>query len=139
MSSPQYLLDTNALSDLIRRPRGPIAERIASVGEQAICTSIVVAAEFRYGAAKSRSEELADCVDRILSAIEVLPLKPPADRHYANIRHHLAQQGTPVGPNDMMIAAHARSLGLAVVTANIREFSRIEGLKVENWLLDTKT
>jgi tRNA(fMet)-specific endonuclease VapC len=132
----RYLLDTNILSDLVRQPQGSIANRIAAAGEEAVCTSIIVAAELRFGAAKSDSGKLADRVDLILSAIEILPLETPADREYGTLRHYLARKGTPIGPNDMLIAAHALEAGLTVVTANIGEFSRVPGLNVENWLLD---
>jgi tRNA(fMet)-specific endonuclease VapC len=129
-----YLLDTNVLSDLVRNPQGSVAERIAAAGEDGVCTSIVVAAELRYGAAKSGSGKIADRVERLLSAMEVLPLEPPADFHYAKLRHHLTRQGTPIGPNDLLIAAHALAEGLTVVTANVGEFSRVPALAVENWL-----
>ena len=129
-----YLLDTNAISDLVRDPQGAVAERITAVGETAVCTSIVVAAELRFGAAKSGSTRISDRVDLILSALEVLPLEPPADRHYGAIRQQLATQGIPIGPNDLLIAAHARALDLTIVTANLREFSRVQGLKVEHWV-----
>jgi len=129
-----FLLDTNILSNLLRHPQGAIAARIAAEGESTVCTSIVIAAELRFGAAKSGSDKLADRVDLILSALEVLPLEAPTDHHYGHIRHHLTLQGTPIGPNDLLIAAHALALGLTVVTANVREFSRVPGLKVENWL-----
>jgi tRNA(fMet)-specific endonuclease VapC len=131
---PSYLLDTNAISDLVRHPQGAVAERISAVGETAVCTSIIVAAELRFGAAKSGSTRISDRVDLILSALDVLPLEPPADRHYGAIRQQLSVRGTPIGANDLLIAAHARALDLAVVTANVREFSRVPGLKVENWL-----
>ncbi len=135
MSTPiRYLLDTNILSDLVRQPQGAVAARIATAGEETVCTSIVVAGELRFGAAKSGSIKLADRVDLILSALEILPLEAPADRHYGDLRHHLARQGTLIGPNDMLIAAHALSENLTVVTANAGEFSRVPGLKVENWL-----
>jgi tRNA(fMet)-specific endonuclease VapC len=135
LSTPiRYLLDTNILSDLVRQPQGTVAARIAAAGEKTVCTSIVVAAELRFGAAKSGSKKLADRVDLILSALEILPLEAPADRHYGDLRHHLARQGTLIGPNDLLIAAHALSAGLTVVTANAGEFSRVPGLKVENWL-----
>lgn len=134
--TPTYLLDTNILSDLVRNPQGEIAEHIADVGEDAVCTSIVVAAELRYGAVKAGSKRLSERIDLLLSALEILPLDLPADREYATLRDHLARQGTPIGPNDLLIAAHALAMDLAVVTANTREFSRIEGLKVENWLED---
>ena len=130
----RYLLDTGVVSDLLRNPRGAVAERVAAAGEGTVCTSIVVAAELRFGAVKSGSPKLADRVDLILSALEVLALEPPADRHYGDIRQRLARQGTPIGPNNLLIAAHARALDLTVVTANTREFSRVPGLRVENWL-----
>jgi tRNA(fMet)-specific endonuclease VapC len=131
-----YLLDTNILSDLVRQPQGVIARRIAEAGEEAICTSIIVAAELRFGAEKSGSAKLADQVDLILSAIEILPLESPADREYARLRQYLARRGTLIGPNDMLIAAQALSEGLTVVTANTREFARVPGLSVENWLTE---
>jgi len=134
--APRYLLDTNVLSDAIRRPQGRAATSIAAVGEDAVCTSIIVAAELRFGAAKSGSESLARRVDLVLSALYIVPLEPPADRYYADIRQHLASQGTPIGPNDLLIAAHALALGLTVVTANQDECSRVPGLGVENWLAD---
>jgi len=129
-----YLLDTNILSDLIRHPQGEVASRISSVGEATVCTSIIVAAELRLGAEKSGSNELANRIGMILSALDVLPLEPPADRHYGEIRQQLTRQGTPIGPNDLLIAAHARALNLTVVTANTREFSRVPDLRVDNWL-----
>ena len=130
----RYLLDTNVLSALVRDPQGPVATRIAAVGESAICTSIIVAAELRFGAEKSGSTKLADRVDAILSALEVLPHEAPVDRHYAALRWALVRRGEPIGPNDMLIAAHALCQGLTVVTANVGEFSRVPGLSVENWL-----
>lgn len=131
----RYLLDTNIISDLVRRPAGMAATRIAEVGEDSICTSIVVAAELRYGAVKSDSKQLSERVALLLSALEVLPLEPPADQHYAEVRHHLARQGIPIGPNDLLIAAHALAADLTLVTANTREFERVPSLRVDNWLL----
>lgn len=130
----RFLLDTNILSDLVRRPQGKIAERIAREGEKSICTSIVVAAELRFGAEKRGSERLTTQLEVILSAIDTLPLEEPADLHYARLRKYLEERGTPIGPNDMLIAAHALALDCTVITANEREFSRVPGLKVENWL-----
>jgi len=134
--SQRFLLNTNILSDLVRQPQGVIAAQIAAVGEHSICTSIIVAGELRFGAAKSGSEKLAQRVHQILSAIDVLALEPPADGHYGDIRHHLTRIGTPIGPNDLLIAAHARSLGLTLVTANTQEFCRVPDLSVINWLDD---
>ena len=132
--SLRYLLDTNIISDLVRRPSGPVATRIAEVGEDSISTSIVVAAELRYGAEKSGSRQLAERIDLLLSAIEILPLEPPADHRYGEIRHCLAREGVPIGPNDLLIAAHALATGLTLVTANTREFARAPSLCFENWL-----
>ena len=137
MTTPlAYLLDTNILSDLIRHPQGTVASKIAAAGEQTVCTSIIVAAELRYRANKSGSRKLADRIDLILSALEILPLETPADRHYADIRHHLTREGNLIGPNDMLIAAHVLTVGLTVVTTSIGEFSRVPGLSVENWLTE---
>jgi tRNA(fMet)-specific endonuclease VapC len=132
----RYLLDTNIVSDLIRHPQGPVARRIAAKGEETVCTSIIVAAELRYGAEKAGSKRLSERVELVLSALEVLPLETPSEFHYGAIRHHLVQHGIPIGPNDLVIAAHARSLELTVVTGNEREFSRVPDLHVENWLSD---
>lgn len=135
MDSFVYLLDTNILSELIKNPQGPVMRRIHTVGEETICTSIVVAAEMRFGAEKKGSPTLAAKVEQILDNIEILPLDIDADRHYADIRGYLESQGSMIGPNDLLIAAHARSLGLTVVTDNIREFDRVPDLPVENWLV----
>lgn len=129
-----YLLDTNVLSALIRDPGGKVARRIAKVGEEVVCTSMIVACELRFGAAKSGSMRFQQRVEAILGELEVLAPDSPADYHYAEIRAFLERKGTPVGPNDLLIAAHALSLGLTLVTGNTREFSRIPGLAVENWL-----
>jgi tRNA(fMet)-specific endonuclease VapC len=125
--SPAFLLNTNILSDLIRHPRGTVAAQIAAAGEDTVCTSIVVAAELRFGAAQSGSAELVSRVDRILSALEILPLEVPADRRYGEIHARLTRRGALMGPNDLLIAAHALSLGLTVVTANAGKFSRVSG------------
>ncbi len=129
-----YLLDTDIISDLIRNPAGEVARHIADRGESAVCTSIVVACELRFGARKKGSALLAARVEELLALIEVLALDAGMDRHYAEIRAELEARGTPIGPNDLLIASHALTLGLTVVTANSAEFSRIPGLSVENWL-----
>jgi len=130
----RYMLDTNIISDLVRNPQGKIAKRIAKAGEDNICTSIIVAAELRYGCAKSGSERLRKAVEELLAEIDVLPFDVPADTEYGGIRAELEAAGKPVGANDLLIAAHACSIGAAIVTANTDEFKRIRGLKVENWL-----
>jgi tRNA(fMet)-specific endonuclease VapC len=128
------MLDTNIISDLIRKPQGKAARRIARVGENNICTSVIVAAELRYGCAKSGSKRLLKAVEDLLGEITVLPFDVPADAEYGAIRSDLEATGTPIGSNDLLIAAHACATGATIVTANANEFKRIRGLKVENWL-----
>jgi tRNA(fMet)-specific endonuclease VapC len=130
----RYMLDTNILSELIRNPQGKAAKRIARVGEDNICTSIIVAAELRYGCAKGGSHRLLKAVEDLLGEINVLAFDVPADAKYGEIRAELETAGKPIGGNDLLIAAHAYAIGAAVVTANTGEFKRIRGLKVENWL-----
>jgi len=128
------MLDTNIISDLIRNPQGKAAKRIARTGEDNICTSIIVAAELRYGCAKSGSKRLLKAVEDLLGEINVLPFDVPADAEYGGIRVALEAAGKPIGGNDLLIAAHACANGATIVTANADEFKRVPGLKVENWL-----
>jgi tRNA(fMet)-specific endonuclease VapC len=102
------------------------------VGEDRVCTSIVVAAELRYGCAKSGSKRLLKAVEDLLGWINVLPFDVPADAEYGAIRSELEAVGKPMGGNDLLIATHAT--GATIVSANVGEFERIRGLKVENWL-----
>lgn len=128
------MLDTNIISDLIRNPQGKAAKRIAKMGQDGICTSVIVAAELRYGCAKSGSTRLLKAVEDLLAEIDVLPFEAPADAEYGRIRNELEAAGKPIGGNDLLIAAHACTAAATIVTANTNEFKRIRGLKVENWL-----
>lgn len=128
------MLDTNILSELARNPQGAVAKRIAKVGSDALCVSIITAAELRYGCAKKGSPRLLAQIEAILSGVQVLALDVPADAEYGGIRAELEAAGQPIGPNDLLIAAHAYALDAVLVTANVREFSRVRALKVENWL-----
>ena len=130
----RYLLDTNVVSDLIKNPQGKAAKRIARAGEDNICTSIIVAAELRYGATRRGSKRLAKAVEDLLGEINVLPFDVPADAEYGRIRSQLEAAGKTIGNNDMLIAAHATAIRATIVTANAGEFKRIGGLAVENWL-----
>jgi tRNA(fMet)-specific endonuclease VapC len=130
----RYLLDTDILSRLLRDPHGQIADRIRSVGEESICTSIVVTAELHYGVAKKASPKLSAPLEAVLAALETLPLEAPADEAYGRIRTQLEREGTPIGGNDLLIAAQALSLGYTPVTDDEREFRRVEGLSIANWL-----
>lgn len=131
----QYLLDTNIISDLVRHPQGLVFQRIATVGEDRVCSSIIVACELQFGAVKSGSSRLVQQVERILEVLPILSLESPVDQHDAAIRTHLEQAGTPIGPNDLLIAAHAIALNLTLVTANTREFQRVPALNLDNWLV----
>jgi tRNA(fMet)-specific endonuclease VapC len=133
----RYLLDTNILSDLIKNPRGSVAQRIAGLpaaDREALATSLVVAGELRYGAAKKGSALLTERVELILAALEVLPLEAETDRQYGRIRAELESRGVTIGGNDLWIAAHALALDAVIVTDNVAEFKRVSKLRVENWL-----
>ncbi len=132
--SDRFLLDTNIVSDLVRRPGGVIAGKIAETGEAAVCTSVIVAAELRYGAAKKGSDRLSAQLEIVLTAMEVLAFEPPADAVYGEVRTELERAGRPIGANDLLIASQALAAGLVVVTDNEREFARVGGLQVVNWL-----
>lgn len=128
------MLDTNVLSDVVRSPRGVVARRIEAVGQSNVSISVIVAAELRFGVENRGSDRLRRQVDAILSGIEIAPLDEPVDREYAVLRAALKRQGTPIGPNDLLIAAHALSVGAVLVTSNRAEFSRVDGLALEDWL-----
>jgi tRNA(fMet)-specific endonuclease VapC len=130
----RYLLDTNIVSDLVRNPQGRIAEYIRKIGENRACTSIIVAAELRYGAAKKGSVQLSAQLEAVLGALQVLPFEAPADRLYGLIRAQLEKAGRPIGANDLLIASQAVALGYTMVTDNEDEFVRVENLRHENWL-----
>jgi tRNA(fMet)-specific endonuclease VapC len=136
MTEPAWMLDTNTLSDLIRNPRGALVRRLGSTDPDAVCTSVVVACELRFGAKRKGSDALTSRVEQLLESLTVFPLDQPADQHYADIRAVLERAGTPIGSHDLFIAAHARSLGMTLVTHNTREFERVPGLRVEDWLTE---
>jgi tRNA(fMet)-specific endonuclease VapC len=107
----RYLLDTNVVSDLIRNPQGRIVQHIREVGEAQICTSIIVAAELRYGATKKGSPRRTAQLEAVLGVLDVLPFETPADTVYGSLRTRLEQAGTPIGGNDLLIAAQVVALG----------------------------
>ena len=130
----RYLLDTNIVSRLAIDPHGKLAERCLAAGEARLCTSIIVACELRFGAAKKASPRLTAQIDAILSSLEVVAFDRGADEHYAEVRLHLERKGKLIGQNDLLVAAHALRLGAVLVTDNERELRRVPGLDVENWL-----
>lgn len=129
----RYMLDTNIVSAIVRDPRGKVLERLLNVGEENAFISIITHGEIWYGVRKNGSEELARKVSAVTRRLYVAPLQMPSDQRYAEIRLAL-RQGQNIGPNDLWIAAHAVALDAVLVTDNEREFSRVPGLKVENWL-----
>ena len=130
----RYLLDTNIVSDLVRNPQGKVAQRIIKVGEKQVSTSIIVAAELRYGAEKKESPRLSAQLEAVLSVLKILPLEKPVDATYGSIRAQLEKIGKPIGGNDLLIAAQTLALDCILVTDNQREFVRVEDLRLENWL-----
>lgn len=128
----RYLLDTNCLSQLVNDPDGLCAAKIRRRTADSF-TSVIVAAEIRFGLANNPCERLRQLVDVIIGTIHIEPWDGPADIHYARIRFLLKKAGTPIGANDLFIAAHALALDATLITAHEREFRRVPGLKVENW------
>jgi tRNA(fMet)-specific endonuclease VapC len=130
----RFFLDTNIVSNLVRNPQGKEAQHIRKVGEAQVCTSIIVAAELRYGATKKGSPRLSAQLEAVLGALEALPFEAPADAAYKLLRTQLAQAGRPIGANDLLIAAQALSLGYTGITDNEKEFAHVEDFRQENWL-----
>lgn len=136
-----WLLDTNILSHAIRNPTGPLAIRIQQISAQApdsLCTSLVVECELAFGVRKLGSSRqaasLTSKVETMLQFVAPRAMDSNLAAHYASIRAHLESLGTPIGPNDTLIAAHALAMDCTLVTDNEAEFRRVPGLRVENWL-----
>lgn len=128
------MLDTN-IGIRVLRDRPPALRERFNAEAASLCISTVTLAELLVGAEKSvRPAETRARVEAFAARLEVLPFDAEAAAHYADIRAVLERQGTTIGPYDLMIAGHARSRGLVVVTGNEGEFSRVAGLRVENWL-----
>jgi len=138
MKQAGYLLDTNILSALIKEPQGNAAQQLRKIGADKIFTSIIVASELQFGIRKKASKQLTKRVEDLLESIQILDFKSPADIYYGKIRNFLEKKGTIIGPNDLLIAAHALSENLIIVTDNLNEFTRVPDLQVENWLGSSK-
>lgn len=133
----RYLLDTNTLIYLInRRPRhSAVLERFSREQSEDLCVSAITLAELRYGIAKSRrAESNRRAFLHAIEALHAVPFDARAAERYGVVRAELEASGKPIGPLDMLIAAHALSLDLTLVTSNEREFSRVGRLRVENWI-----
>ena len=134
----KYMLDINIVSAIVRDPRGRVLERLTEVGEENVCISIITHGEIWYGVRKNGLEELSRKVANVTRRLQVASLTIPCDQRYAEVRLAL-RQGKNIGPNDLWIAAHALALDATLVTANESEFSRVPGLKIENWLRQAAT
>lgn len=133
----RWLLDTNILSAIIKNPTGSSAKKamaIARAQPGQLVTSVVVECELAFGAHRIGSPALVEKISQLLQLIAPQPFGQDGVGHYANIRTQLEKSGTPIGPNDTFIAAHALALGATLVTDNEAEFRRVPGLQVENWL-----
>jgi tRNA(fMet)-specific endonuclease VapC len=129
-----FLLDTNACVDYLTGRYPKVVARIQGSSPEGLFLSSVVVAELRYGADHSaRRRTNHSRIDALIEEIEALDFDLRAAAAYGRVRAHLEAGGTPIGPNDMLIAAHALSRGLTVVTDNVVEFRRVKGLRVENW------
>ena len=133
----KYMLDTNIIIYTAKNRPGPVREAFNAHSGQ-LCISSVTLMELIYGAEKSAAPErnLRE-VEGLTARLEVLPYDTAAANHTGQVRAELARTGRPIGPYDHMIAGHARSLGLILVTNNLREFERVRGIRLENWVGNT--
>lgn len=129
-----YMLDTNICIHVMKTYPPALRDKFNALAEQ-LCISSITLGELHYGAEKSvRRAENLTAIEHFVARLEVLPFADKAAAHYGQLRAELERAGTPCGPHDMQIGGHARSEGLIVVTNNRREFDRMPGLRVENWL-----
>lgn len=130
----KYVLDTNICIFLINRTHPKVAKALLRRRAEDVSISVITAAELRFGAEKSARREVAlSKLDLLLSTLNAVPFDLPAVAAYGQVRADLSKRGTPIGPLDTLIAAHALSLGAVLVTNNTREFKRVRGLPIEDW------
>jgi len=130
----RYILDTDICSYIMKRSHPALLERIRSVPLTDQAVSVVTVAELLYGVKLSaRPKQVRAAFDAFIRHLEIIEWSAQAAEHYADIRANLKLRGEMTGANDLLIAAHARSLKVVLVTNNVREFRRVKGLKVENW------
>ena len=133
---PRFMLDTDTCSYIMKRSHPLVLKRLQAVHVNDVCMSVITKAELLYGVEVSpRRAHDATALAAFLPYVEVIDFSDEAAHHYGEIRADLKKRGVLIGANDLLIAAHARSLGLRLVTNNTAEFSRVKGLTVENWTL----
>jgi len=132
---PRYMLDTDTCSYIMKRSHDAVLERLQKVPVSDVCISVITKSELLFGVELSpRRRQDESALDAFLRYVEVLEFPDIASVHYAKIRAGLKTRGAMIGANDLFIAAHARSLGLTLVTNNTREFARVPKLAIENWM-----
>lgn len=132
--APRYLLDTNICIYIINRRPPRVFKHFEGLQVGQIAVSSITGAELNFGVVKSGSQRNQQALDKFLAPLDILPFDEIAMRRYGILRSHLEHQGTPIGALDLLIAAHALALNAILVTNNIREFKRVPGLAVENWV-----
>ena len=132
----RYMFDTDTCSYVMKRSHETLLRRLQKTPVSSVCISVITKSELLYGVELSaRRQEHEAALNAFLSYMEVLEFPDEAASHYAQIRAHLKQSGTMIGANDLLIAAHARSLGLILITHNTREFGRVPKLGMEDWTI----
>lgn len=130
-----YMLDTNICIYMIKQKPRQVIEKVRSMNKSDLCISSITYSELLYGAEKSLNvAKNLLALTMFLSNIEILPYDENASLDYGFIRANLEKKGNPIGPLDMLIASHAKSLKMTLVTNNVKEFERVSGLKIENWV-----
>jgi len=131
---PRYMLDTDICSYIMKRSNKPVLRRLARTPVSEVCISVVTKAELLFGVEISPQRHQDEAaLGAFLSYVAILDFPDQASLHYAQIRADLKTRGAMIGANDLFIAAHARSLGLTLVTNNTREFGRVRNLAIDNW------
>lgn len=131
---PRYMLDADTCSYIMKRSNDAVLKRLQKVPLSDVCISVITKSELLYGVELSPRRQQDDAaLSALLRYLEVLDFPDKASSHYARIRAELKAAGKMIGANDLFIAAHARGLGLILVTNNTREFRRVRDLTTENW------
>ncbi len=134
MTKPRFLLDTNICIYIINRQPEAVFKHFAGLQAGEVAISSITGSELHYGVAKSGSARNRQALEKFIAPLEVLPFDEAAMREYGQVRARLEKKGTPIGALDTLIAAHALALDVVLVTNNLREFKRVPGLKLENWV-----